>query len=157
MRIVCPAFADGTPMDTRFTQEGSDLSPELVFEDVPTGAQSLVLLSDDPDAPDPKAPKLIWLHWLVVNLPPDCRGLAEGEKSLPAGAAAAVNDSGCRGWSGPLPPIGVHRYYFKLYALDCRLDLPEDFTRAQAEQAIQGHILAQAQTMGTYICLKNRS
>lgn len=156
MRIYSPAFRNGTELHARFTQEADNLSPELVFAEVPATAQSLVLISDDPDAPDPAAPRFVWLHWLAINLPADCRGLPEGAKEMPAGTQVAVNDSGVRGWSGPRPPIGVHRYYFKLFALDCRLDLPENFTRMDVERAMDGHVIAEAQTMGTYILSANR-
>ena len=113
-------------------------------------------LSDDPDAPDPAAPKRIWLHWLVVNIPTETAGFAEGIRDYPQGCLVAVNDSGVRGWSGPRPPIGRHRYFFKLYALDTVLDLPENFTRAQAEAAMQGHVIESAVTMGTYLLSSNR-
>lgn len=156
MRIASPDFADGQPMDIRFTQEGQDISPALHFADVPKQARSLVLIVDDPDAPDPQAPRCVWLHWLVANLPATCTGLPEAIEQMPEGAQVAVNDSGFRGYSGPKPPIGVHRYYFKLFALDCMLELGDDFTRAELERSMSGHILAQAQTMGTYILSKNR-
>lgn len=156
MRIYSPDFADGGEIPVRFTQEADDLSPGLVFEDVPSEAKSLVLISDDPDAPDPAAPKRIWLHWLVINLPADCKGLPAGVKTLPEGAEAGVNDSGAAGWSGPLPPIGRHRYYFKLYALDTVLTPQTGFTRAHIEHLMDGHVIARAQCMGTYIHSKNR-
>ncbi len=156
MRIETPAFSEGGDIPERHTQEGEDLSPELRFVDVPANARSLVLIADDPDAPDPKAPKCIWLHWLVVNLPADCTGLPEGVKTLPAGALTTVNDSGDLGWSGPRPPIGVHRYFFHLYALDATLPLTPGFTRADAERAMAGHVLAEARTFGTYLLSTNR-
>lgn len=156
MRIYSTDFENNGEIPVRCTQEGEDLSPELVFEDVPVDAKSLVLISDDPDAPDPAAPKRIWLHWIVVNLPADCKKLDCGVKEMPAGSVTGKNDSGVVGWSGPLPPIGRHRYYFKLYALDTSLSLPTGFTRAQAEATMQGHVIAQAQCMGTYIHSKNR-
>lgn len=156
MRIYSPDFADGGEIPVCFTQEAQDLSPGLVFEDIPANAKSLVLISDDPDAPDPAAPKRIWLHWLVVNLPADCKGLEAGIKSLPEGALAGINDCDVQGWSGPLPPIGRHRYYFKLFALDTVLSMPPHFRRRDVEQAMTGHILAQARCMGTYIHSKNR-
>ena len=156
MHIYSPDFRDGAELDVRFTQEADNLSPELVFAEVPEAAKSLVLIADDPDAPDPAAPRFLWLHWLAVNLPADCPGLPEGVAEMPAGTLVAVNDSGVRGWSGPRPPVGVHRYYFRLFALDCRLELPADFTRAEAERAMHGHVIAAAQTMGTYILSTNR-
>lgn len=156
MIIRSTAFATGGSIPMKNTQEAEDLSPELIFEDVPENAVSLVLLADDPDAPDPAAPKLVWLHWLAVNIPPECKGIPEGDRTLPAPGRACLNDSGDIGWSGPRPPIGTHRYFFKLYALDCMLDLPQDFNRADAEKAMAGHVIAEAQTMGTYLLSTNR-
>lgn len=156
MRIWSPAFTDGGEIPEKNTQEGADLSPELVFEDVPENTKSLVLIADDPDAPDPKAPKCVWLHWLVVNLPAACRGLPEGVNELPAGALVGINDCNEPGWSGPRPPIGVHRYFFHLYALDCVVKLPSGFRREAVEKAIAGHIIADARTFGTYLLSSNR-
>ncbi len=156
MRIYSPDFAEGGEIPVRFTQEAEDLSPSLVFEDIPEGTRSLVLISDDPDAPDPAAPKRVWLHWLVVNLPANCQGLPAGIQSLPGKALAGVNDGDVVGWSGPLPPIGRHRYYFKLFALDTELSIATPFRRLEVETAMSGHVLAQAQCMGTYIHSKNR-
>lgn len=156
LEIRAEAFETGAEMPMRLTQEGPNLSPALVFSGVPPQARSLVLIADDPDAPDPAAPKRVWLHWLVVNIDPAAQGFSEGLGTCPPDALAAVNDSGVRGWSGPRPPIGRHRYFFRLYALDTVLTLPENFTRAQAETAMQGHILEEASTMGTYLLSVNR-
>lgn len=156
MRIYSTAFAEDGEIPVKNTQEAEDLSPELVFEDIPAGTKSLVLIADDPDAPDPKAPKYLWLHWLVINLPADTKGLPEGVKQLPAKARAGINDCDVEGWSGPRPPIGVHRYYFHLFALDTELTLSAGFKRADVEKAMKGHILAKAQTFGTYLLLANR-
>lgn len=156
MRIWSPNFPDGGEIPMRNTQEAEDFSPALVFEDVPPKAQSLVLIVDDPDAPDPRAPKCVWLHWLVVNLPGQCGGLEEGVKTLPGSALEGINDGNEKGWSGPRPPIGVHRYYFRLYALDCTLNPTPDFRREAVEQAMVGHVLAQTQMHGTYLLSSNR-
>ena len=156
LEIRAEAFETGAEMPMRLTQEGPNLSPALVFSGVPPQARSLVLIADDPDAPDPAAPKRVWLHWLVVNIDPAAQAFSEGHDTCPPDALAAVNDSGVRGWSGPRPPIGRHRYFFRLYALDTVLTLPENFTRAQAEAAMQGHILEEASTMGTYLLSVNR-
>lgn len=156
LTITTPAFANGADMPECFTQEAENLSPELRFSGVPPQTRSLVLIADDPDAPDPAAPKRLWLHWLVINIAPQTTGFAQGIKHYPRGARVAVNDSGVRGWSGPRPPVGRHRYYFKLYALDTTLDLPEAFTRSDVENAMQGHVLASAETMGTYLLSTNR-
>ena len=151
LEIRAEAFETGAEMPMRLTQEGPNLSPALAFSGVPPQARSLVLIADDPDAP-----KRVWLHWLVVNIDPAAQGFSEGLGTCPPDALAAVNDSGVRGWSGPRPPIGRHRYFFRLYALDTVLTLPENFTRAQAEAAMQGHILEEASTMGTYLLSVNR-
>lgn len=100
LKLTTPAFAHEAEIPMRYTQEAENLSPELVFSGVPANARSLVLLSDDPDAPDPAAPKRIWLHWLVVNIPTETAGFAEGIRDYPQGCLVAVNDSGVRGWSG---------------------------------------------------------
>jgi Raf kinase inhibitor-like YbhB/YbcL family protein len=109
------------------------------------------LVLDDPDAPDPKAPKRVWVHWVVYNLPPDAKGLPENASraGLPEGAASGVNDSKQAAYNGPCPPIGRHRYFHKLYALDIALP-GKGLTKAGLEAAIKGHVLAQAELMGTY-------
>jgi Raf kinase inhibitor-like YbhB/YbcL family protein len=119
---------------------------------VPERAQSLALIVDDPDAPDPDAPKMVWVHWVLYNLPPDCKGLAESvsSRALPEGTREGYNDLKATGWRGPCPPIGRHRYYFRLYALDRRLDDRRNVSRAELDQMMQGHILAEATLMGTY-------
>ncbi len=150
MKLVASAFAEGSEIPRRHTQEGEDLSPALAWSGVPAQAQSLVLIVDDPDAPDPAAPRMTWVHWLLFNLPPVDGGLAEGTKSFPPGTGHGTNDRHTTDWHGPKPPIGRHRYYFRLYALDTRLELPGHPTRAQIDTAMQGHILAQASLMGTY-------
>lgn len=156
MRIYSTAFADGGEIPKRYTQEDCDISPALFFEDIPSGTKSLVLIADDPDASDPQAPKYLWLHWLIVNLPADCPGLPENVVALPGQAMAGINDCDVKGWSGPRPPIGVHRYYFHLYALDCKLTLEKEFRRPAVEKAMAGHVLAKAQTYGTYLLSTNR-
>jgi Raf kinase inhibitor-like YbhB/YbcL family protein len=133
------------------TCEAEDVSPPLAWEGVPNGAKSLVLIIDDPDAPDPKAPKMVWVHWVVYNMPPDTKSLPEnaGKARLPPGALLGLNDFRKTGYGGPCPPIGRHRYFHKLYALDITLDL-RDATKSQIERAMQGHILANAELIGTY-------
>jgi hypothetical protein len=150
MKIRSPAFEDLGAIPRQYTCQGSDTSPELVFADVPSEAKSLALIVDDPDAPDPKAPKTTWVHWVVYNLPPHCRGLPEGVRSLPAGAREGTNDWKRVGWGGPCPPIGRHRYYFKLYALDVELPALANADKRGLEQAMLGHVVAEAVLMGTY-------
>jgi Raf kinase inhibitor-like YbhB/YbcL family protein len=118
---------------------------------VPEGTKSLVLIIDDPDAPDPKAPQIVWVHWVVYNIPPDTRGLPENaiKAGLPQGSAVGVNDFKKTGYGGPCPPIGRHRYLHKPYALDVTVNLGKA-TKSQIEQAMKGHVLADAELIGTY-------
>src|SRR5512145_3299642 len=120
LAIRAPAFGDGAEIPRRYTCEGEDVSPALEWSGVPRGAKSLALVVDDPDAPDPKAPKMTWVHWILYDVPPSTGALAEGiaRDALPAGTRQGVNDWKRTGYGGPCPPIGRHRYFFKLYALD---------------------------------------
>ncbi len=150
LSISSPAFQDGGGIPSKYTCEGEDISPPLSFAGAPAGTRSLALIVDDPDAPDPAAPKMTWVHWVLYNLPPDATGLEEGVRRLPAGTLEGVNDWRRTGYGGPCPPIGRHRYFFKLYALDTVLPDLHAPTKADLEQAMQGHVLAQATLMGTY-------
>ena len=150
LRISSPAFADGGEIPASFTCEGRDLSPELSFEGAPEGTKSLALIVDDPDAPDPAAPKMTWVHWVLFDLPADTAGLPEGVTTLPGGTREGLNDWKRTGYGGPCPPIGRHRYFFKLYALDTKLSHLEQPTKAKLLEAMDGHILADAQIIGTY-------
>jgi Raf kinase inhibitor-like YbhB/YbcL family protein len=150
MKLESSAFEAQGDIPRKYTCEGQDVSPPLGWSDVPGEAKSLALIVDDPDAPDPKAPRTTWVHWVVFNVPPIASGLPENAgKQLPAGATEGVNDWKRPGYGGPCPPIGRHRYFFKLYALDTVLELTRP-TKAQLEQAMQGHVLAQAELIGTY-------
>jgi Raf kinase inhibitor-like YbhB/YbcL family protein len=115
---------------------------------VPAGTKSLALIVDDPDAPDPRAPKRTWVHWVVYGLPATSKGIEEGAK-LPAGAHSGVNDWDREGYGGPCPPVGRHRYFFKLYALDRPIDTAK-LHKGDLEKAMKGHVLGEAQLMGTY-------
>lgn len=150
LTITSAAFAQGGAIPSLYSCEGRDLSPPLAWQDVPAAAASLVLIVDDPDAPDPAAPKMTWVHWLLYNLPADCSGLPEAVRALPAGTLEGLNDWQRTGYGGPCPPIGRHRYFHKLYALDVVLPDLRHPTKRQLEQAMQGHILAEAQLVGTY-------
>ena len=152
LKLTSSAFAVGETIPTRYTCAGEDISPPLSWTGVPTGTRSLVLIVDDPDAPDPRAPKMTWVHWLLYNLPPETTGLTEHMTSaqLPPGTREGRNDWQRTGYGGPCPPIGRHRYFFKLYALDTVLDDLHTPDKAQLEVAMQGHILDQAILMGTY-------
>ena len=153
MRLISPAFQHGEPIPARYTCDGEDLSPPLEWKDLPPGTRSLALLVDDPDAPDPAAPKRLWVHWITYNLSSSSPGLEEGAGNRPAAGPSrfAVTDSGKPGYHGPCPPIGRHRYFFHRYALDATIpDLGPEATRAAFEAAIKGHVIATTELMGTY-------
>lgn len=146
------AFVNGHAVPSKYTCEGDDLSPPLKWESVPEQTRSLVLIVDDPDAPDPKAPKMTWVHWILFNIPPDVTGLPEGVISgrLPPGIEEGLNDWKRTGYGGPCPPIGRHRYFHKLYALDTVLKGMRKPTKSQIEAAMKGHIIAKTELVGTY-------
>ena len=148
MKLSSSAFAASGAIPSAHTCEGQDVSPALEFSGAPQGAKSLALVVHDPDAPDPKAPKTDWVHWVLYDLAPDTRALAEG--SAPKGAREGLNDWKQPGWRGPCPPIGRHRYFFKLYALDAMLGDLKQPTKAALEKAMKGHVLAHAELVGTY-------
>jgi len=150
MTIGSSAFAQHATIPGKYTCEGDDVSPPLEWSGVPAGAKSLALIVDDPDAPDPAAPQLTWVHWVLYNLPPDGAGLPEAVKSLPPGTREGLNDWKRTGYGGPCPPIGRHRYFHKLYALDTVLPDLGKPTKAKLESAMNGHVLAQAELVGTY-------
>ena len=150
MQIRSPAFEHMGHIPMQYTCEGRDVSPPLEFLDVPAEAASLVLIVDDPDAPDPAAPKMTWVHWILYNLPPDCRALPEGITALPPGTLEGLNDWNSTGYGGPCPPIGRHRYFFKLYALDALLPDLNEPTKAELELAMASRIIEEAVLMGTY-------
>lgn len=140
MHIASPAFAPNTMIPQRFTCQGEDINPAFQISDIPAGAHSLALIHDDPDAPSKT-----WDHWLIWNIP----AMAE----IPENAAPGIqgqNSWGRNDYGGPCPPSGTHRYVYKLYALDRKLDLPAGATKAQLESAMRGHILAQAELVGLY-------
>lgn len=151
LEIRSSAFEDGGEMPARYTCEGEDLSPPLEFRNVPAGTSTLALIVDDPDAPDPAAPQRVWVHWVVYNIPAEVRELAEGASgSMPDGCVEGMNDSDTVGYSGPCPPIGRHRYFHKLYALDIRLPDDGPITKEALTAAMKGHILATSELIGTY-------
>lgn len=151
MKLSSPAFTAMGAIPRKYTCEGDDLSPALEWSDVPRGTRSFALVVQDPDAPDPAAPRRTWVHWVLVDIPPDTRELAEGAATrLPSGARHGKNDWGKAGWGGPCPPIGRHRYFFLLYALDTALADLQTPTRAELEAAMAGHVLARAELIGTY-------
>ncbi len=148
-QISSSAFSEGGTIAKKFTCDGPDVSPALTWKDAPASAQAFALIMDDPDAPVGT-----WVHWVLYNLPASTKELPEGvEKTeqLPNGALQGRNDFRKIGYGGPCPPAGKpHRYYFKLYALDRKLDLKTGATKAEVEAAMKGHILGQTQIMGRY-------
>jgi Raf kinase inhibitor-like YbhB/YbcL family protein len=152
LTITSIAFAANGTIPALYTCEGKDISPPLAWSGTPAGTKSFALIVDDPDAPDPAAPKMTWVHWVLYDIPPTATGLGEGIKpaAFPPGAREGRNDFGRTSYGGPCPPIGRHRYFFKLYALDATLSALHPATKASVEQAMQGHVLAQATLMGTY-------
>jgi len=150
MEITSTAFAKGGDIPTRYTCEGTDVAPPLTWSEVPDGTRCLALIVDDPDAPDPAAPKMTWVHWVLYDIPPSASGLPEGAKPLPEGTREGLNDWKRTGYGGPCPPIGRHRYFFKLYALDTKLSDQHSPKKADLEKAMQGHVIAQAELIGTY-------
>lgn len=150
MEIRSAAFAEDGEIPSCYTCQGANISPPLSWTGIPAAAKSLVLIVDDPDAPDPAAPKMTWVHWVLYNLPAADGGLAEAVQQLPPDTGQGRNDWGRSGYGGPCPPIGRHRYFFKLYALDTLFDDLGQPTKADLERAMIGHILTQAELIGTY-------
>ena len=152
LRLESPAFDNEQPIAARYTCEGKGISPALSWSGVPNRAQTLALIVEDPDAPDPAAPERIFTHWIIYNLPPDSTGLMEdvSREELPRGARFGKNDFERLGWGGPCPPVGKHRYFFKLYALDAPLPTNEALTRSSLYDALEGHVIEYAEWIGTY-------
>lgn len=150
LQVTSVAFAADGEIPAKYTCEGSDTSPPLRWTGVPDGAKSLVLIVDDPDAPDPAAPKLTWVHWVLYGIPASVTGLDEGVSSLPEGTREGLNDWKRTGYGGPCPPIGRHRYFLKLYALDTTLAGLDKPNKASVVEAMKGHVLAQGELVGTY-------
>jgi hypothetical protein len=150
--IQSKSFMHKEMIPIRYTCDGQDKSPPLEWSGIPAEAKSLVLIVDDPDAPDPAAPKMTWVHWVLYNIPADTQGLEEhiSSASLPVGTKEGINNWGRKGYGGPCPPIGKHRYFFKLYALDTVLADLKQPNKVQVKQAFEGHILAKAELVGMY-------
>jgi Raf kinase inhibitor-like YbhB/YbcL family protein len=152
LALTSPAFEHNGAIPSVHTCEGRDVSVPLAWSGVPAGTRSLALIVDDPDAPDPSAPKMTWVHWVLYNIPPSADGLAQGASAdaLPKGTLEGRNDWGRTGYGGPCPPIGRHRYFFKLYALDVLLPELGQPDKKRLERAMQGHVLAKQELVGTY-------
>ena len=152
LKLTSTTFTHNGEISTRHTCEGEDVSPPLGWQGAPAGTKSFVLIVDDPDAPDPAAPKMTWVHWVLYNIPPDADQLPEDANrgSLPEGTREGINDWKRTGYGGPCPPIGRHRYFHKLYALDTVLGDLDRPTKQQVEAAMEGHVLARSELIGTY-------
>jgi Raf kinase inhibitor-like YbhB/YbcL family protein len=144
------AFEHEGPIPTRYTCEGDNVSPPLAWSDLPEGTRTLALILDDPDAPDPAAPKTTFVHWVLYDIPASASELPEAVSSLPEGCREGNNDWKRTGYGGPCPPIGRHRYFHKLYALDTALADLRHPTKAELLEAMEGHVLEEAVLMGTY-------
>ena len=143
MKLTSPVFQNNEKIPPKYTCDGEDISPPLEIAEVPAETKSLVLISDDPDAPGGS-----WIHWLVWNIDPAITEIAEN--TVPTGAVEGITSFGKTGYGGPCPPSGTHRYFFKLYALDTRIDLTAEADKEKLEQAIEGHILDQVKLIGLY-------
>ena len=151
LTLTSADFAANGSIPSKHTCEGADSSPQLSWSGAPPQTKSFVLIVDDPDAPDPAAPKMTWVHWVLYNVPASTSAIERGATSLPTGAKQGVNDFKKVGFGGPCPPIGRHRYFFKLYALDALLpDLGPKARKDDVVKAMSGHVLAESQLMGTY-------
>ena len=152
LEITSQAFSHDEEIPSKYTCDGKDMSPALEWSGFPEGTKSLALIVDDPDAPDPAAPKMIWVHWVLYNIPGNAGSLPEGvaEKDLPKGTLQGLNDWKKTGFGGPCPPIGKHRYFHKLYALDIVLPDLKQPTKAKLEKAMEGHVLSKTELIGLY-------
>ncbi len=152
LKLTSSAFSHGQAIPCEYTCDGDDMSPPLAWGGLPPGTESLVLIVDDPDAPDPAAPKMTWVHWILYNIPPSTTSLAPGvsRTDLPPGTKEGLNDWKRTGYGGPSPPTGRHRYFHKLYALDVQLPDLGTPTKATVEDVMADHILASAEFVGTY-------
>ena len=152
MKLISSNFENQGLIPKRFTCDGEDISPSIAWSDVPEGTKSLVLIIDDPDAPDPANPRMTWVHWVLYNIPPGVDSLHEGVKvsHLPKGTLEGLNDWKKTGYGGPCPPIGRHRYFHKLYALDTVLTDLKQPTKAKLEKAMEGHVILRTLLIGLY-------
>ena len=152
LKVTSSAFQQGGSIPSQYTCEGKDISPPLSWAGLPNNAKSVAMIVDDPDAPDPAKPQRVYVHWVVYNISPQTTSLAENASKggMPGGAVQGKNDWGKAEYGGPCPPIGRHRYFFKLYALDTTLTGLKNATKADLESAMKGHIVDSGELMGTY-------
>ncbi|MBS1969428.1 MAG: YbhB/YbcL family Raf kinase inhibitor-like protein [Bdellovibrionales bacterium] len=149
------AFKNNESIPAKYTCEGEDFSPPLSWKGAPANTKSFALIVDDPDAPDPQHPQRTWVHWVAYNIPAEVSSLKEHTENLPPGATDGLNDWHKKGYGGPCPPIGQHRYFYKIYALDTKLQDLKNADKAALEKAMRGHILAKAELVGTYVKRKH--
>jgi Raf kinase inhibitor-like YbhB/YbcL family protein len=150
LTLSSSAFAPNAAMPSKYSCEGQNVSPPLAWSGAPASTKSFTLIVQDPDAPDPAAPTRVVTHWVLYDLPANAAAIAEGASDLPAAAHQAKNEKGDAGYMGPCPPIGRHRYFFKLYALDTVLPELSSPKEKDVEQAIQGHVVGTGELVGTY-------
>lgn len=142
-KLTSPAFNHGSLIPSRYTCDGENINPHMIIHGVPANAKSLALLVEDPDAPAG-----LWIHWVMWNIPPETKEIRE--HTAPWGAEEGLNTRNKRGYAGPCPPLGTHRYFFRLFALECKLTLTADADKPALEKAMEGQILATTELMGTY-------
>jgi len=154
--LSSPAFVPNGSIPSKYTCEGADVSPPLAWSGAPPDTKTYVLIVDDPDAPDPAKPQRVYVHWVLYNIPVSATRLAENaaQTGLPEGAMHGTNDWGKQTYGGPCPPIGRHRYFFKLYALDTELKGLRNPTKAELEKAMEEHLVGNAEFIGTYEKMK---
>jgi Raf kinase inhibitor-like YbhB/YbcL family protein len=150
MKLTSTAFKHNSGIPRIYTCEGRDISPPLAWEEPPAATRSFALIVDDPDAPDPAAPKTTWVHWVIYNLPAHCQSLPEDVRMLPGDGLDGTNNWNRTGYGGPCPPVGRHRYFFKLYALDTELPALHSPSKDKLLEAMKGHVIGQAELIGTY-------
>ena len=152
MKVTSSAFQQGGAIPAKYTCEGQDTSPPLAWSGAPSSAKSIAMIVDDPDAPDPAKPQRVYVHWVVYNIPGGTSSLPENasKSGMPKGAEQGKNDWGKPQYGGPCPPIGRHRYFFKVYALDTTLSGLSGPAKADLERAMKDHILDSGELMGTY-------
>ncbi|XSG86280.1 MAG: YbhB/YbcL family Raf kinase inhibitor-like protein [Methylohalobius sp. ZOD2] len=152
LTLTSSEFDHNESLPALYTCDGENVSPPLKWSGIPEGTRSLALIVDDPDAPDPRAPKMTWVHWVLYNLPPDSAELLQNvtRAQLPSGTREGLNDWKRTGYGGPCPPVGRHRYFFKLYALDTVLPDLGQPTKQRLEEAMAGHVLEETALVGTY-------
>lgn len=152
MKIESPAFSFGAPIPREYTQQGEDISPPIEISEIPAGTESIVLVCVDPDAPDPAAPKLTFVHWVVYNLPAQALSIPAGAdlQALYPSCSLGLNGRGEARYIGPKPPIGTHRYFFKAFAIDTVLTFDHVPELKDVFNVIDGRVIKMAETMGTY-------